>query len=86
MCWVSRLLRFSFVYKAFDKLGKVGKKSTLTAVHALQSGDMDKFLDYVWKLYDPEYQDTQKFLMIKKQAEHYHDKYGFKYRCSIETN
>ena len=35
------------VYKAYDKLEKVGKNSTLTAVHALQSGDMDKFYSVI---------------------------------------
>ena len=60
-------------------------KECFDAYYKCDSGDMDKFLDYVWKLYDPEYQDTQKFLMIKKQAEHYHDKYGFKYKGMLLT-
>ena len=41
-------------------------------------GQKDLFLDYVWNLYDKEYRTSEKYMLIRKQAEHYHNEYGFK--------
>lgn len=43
-------------------------------------GQKDLFLDYVWNLYDKEYRTSEKYMLIRKQAEHYHNEYGFKYQ------
>lgn len=43
-------------------------------------GQKDLFLDYVWHLYDKEYRTSEKYMFIRKQAEHYHNEYGFKYK------
>ena len=43
-------------------------------------GQLDMFLDYVWNLYDSEYRTSEKYMMIRKQAEYYHNEYGFKYK------
>lgn len=40
----------------------------------------DLFLDYVWNLYDKDYQTSNKYMLIRKQAEYYHKEYGFKYK------
>ena len=45
-----------------------------------ECGQLELFLDYVWGLYDREYQTTERYMMIRKQAEHYHNEYGFKYK------
>lgn len=42
-------------------------------------GELDALLDYVWNLYSPSKQTSSTYLMIKKQAEHYHNVEGFKY-------
>lgn len=43
-------------------------------------GELDALLDYVWNLYSPSKQTSSTYLMIKKQAEHYHNVEGFKYQ------
>lgn len=43
-------------------------------------GQLDALLDYVWKLYSPSKQTSSTYIMIKKQAEHYHNVEGFKYK------
>ena len=43
-------------------------------------GQLDALLDYVWKLYNPSKQTSSTYIMIKKQAEHYHNVEGFKYQ------
>lgn len=48
-------------------------------------GELELFLDYVWSLYSPEYKDNSKYMMIRKQAEHYHKEYGFKYKGMFLT-
>ncbi len=42
-------------------------------------GQLDALLDYVWHLYSPSKQTSSTYVMIKKQAEHYHNVEGFKY-------
>ena len=36
-------------------------------------GQLDALLDYVWGLYSPSKQTSSTYIMIKKQAEHYHN-------------
>lgn len=43
-------------------------------------GQLDELLDYVWHLYSPSKQTSSTYVMIKKQAEHYHNVEGFKYK------
>lgn len=43
-------------------------------------GQLDALLDYVWHLYSPNKQTSSTYVMIKKQAEHYHNVEGFKYQ------
>lgn len=43
-------------------------------------GELDALLDYVWHLYSPEKQTSSTYIMIKKQAEHYHNVEGLKYK------
>lgn len=43
-------------------------------------GQLDELLDYVWHLYSPSKQTSSTYIMIKKQAEHYHNVEGFKYK------
>ena len=43
-------------------------------------GQLDELLDYVWHLYSPSKQTSSTYVMIKKQAEHYHNVEGFKYQ------
>lgn len=43
-------------------------------------GELDDLLDYVWNLYSPSKQTSSTYIMIKKQAEHYHNVEGFKYK------
>ena len=43
-------------------------------------GQLDALLDYVWGLYSPSKQTSSTYIMIKKQAEHYHNVEGFKYQ------
>lgn len=43
-------------------------------------GQKDLFLDYVWNLYDKEYRTSERYMFIRKQAEHYHNEYGLKYK------
>lgn len=50
-----------------------------------ECGQMEMFLDYVWGLYDVEYRTPEKYMMIRKQAEHYHNQYGFKYQGMLIT-
>lgn len=45
-----------------------------------EDGELDALLDYIWKLYSPSKQTSSTYLMIKKQAEHYHNVEGFKYK------
>ena len=42
-------------------------------------GQLDVLLDYIWHLYSPSKQTPSTYVMIKKQAEHYHNVEGFKY-------
>lgn len=43
-------------------------------------GELYALLDYAWHLYSPEKQTSSTYIMIKKQAEHYHNVDGLKYR------
>ena len=43
-------------------------------------GELDALLDYAWHLYSPEKQTSSTYIMIKKQAEHYHNVEGLKYK------
>ena len=43
-------------------------------------GELDALLDYAWHLYSPEKQTSSTYIMIKKQAEHYHNVDGLKYK------
>ena len=45
-----------------------------------EDGELDALLDYIWKLYSPNKQTSSTYIMIKKQAEHYHNVEGFKYK------
>lgn len=45
-----------------------------------EDGELDALLDYIWKLYSPSKQTSSTYIMIKKQAEHYHNVEGFKYK------
>lgn len=60
-------------------------KDCFSSYYNSDSGELDDFLDYIWKQYSPENQTTEKYLMIKKQAEHYHNQYGFKYKGMLLT-
>lgn len=60
-------------------------KVCFSSYYNSDSGTLDDFLDYIWKQYSPENQTTEKYLMIKKQAEHYHKQYGFKYKGMLLT-
>ena len=55
-------------------------KECYDAYYHTDEGELETFLDYVWAQYSPEARNNQKYVMIKKQAEHYHDVYGFKYK------
>lgn len=43
-------------------------------------GELDALLDYAWHLYSPEKQTSSTYIMIKKQAEYYHNVEGLKYK------
>ena len=43
-------------------------------------GQLDELLDYVWHLYSPSKQTSSTYIMIKRQAEHYHNVDSFKYK------
>lgn len=43
-------------------------------------GQLDELLDYAWHLYSPSKQTSSTYIMIKRQAEHYHNVDGFKYK------
>lgn len=68
--------------QAFSKKPRVYfcSKECYDAYYHTDEGELEIFLDYVWAQYSPEVRNNQKYVMIKKQAEHYHDVYGFKYK------
>jgi hypothetical protein len=68
--------------QAFSKKPRVYfcNKECYDAYYHTDEGELETFLDYVWAQYSPEARNNQKYVMIKKQAEHYHDVYGFKYK------
>ena len=45
-----------------------------------EEGQKDTLLDYVWRLYEPERQDSSLYVMLKKQVEYYKREYNFKYQ------
>ena len=55
------------------------------AYYQTECGQLDMFLDYVWRLYDVEYRTSELYMMLRKQAEHYHNKHGFKYTGMLMT-
>ena len=55
-------------------------KSCYDEYYDTECGQLETFLDYIWSLYDVEYRTTEKYMMIRKQAQHYHDEYKFKYK------
>lgn len=44
-----------------------------------EDGQLDSLLDYVWQLYSPAKQNSSTYVMLKKQAEYYHNTEGLKY-------
>ena len=68
--------------KAYSKRERVYfcDKSCHDEYYNTECGQLEAFLDYVWGLYDVEYRTTEKYMTIRKQAEHYHDVHKFKYK------
>lgn len=60
-------------------------KSCHDAFYNMDEGKKEMFLDYIWALYDKEYRTNEKYMLISKQAEHYHREYKFKYEGMLLT-